>query len=236
MQHAKLSVISWIAMALATATAVALERPEPAALTVHALKGGVYWVSGGVSNTGFIVGNSGVVVIDPQMSTDAAQKVLAEIAKITPKPVRNLVVSHSDPDHVGGIPGYPAGTNIITHENTRAVIQASAVDPSGGPALNAVYQKLLPYLPTLTLSHSESMVLDGVRMQLIYCLPAGAEGRVCRRPAGQHGPVSGDPHRRLIAGLDRSHEDHARARCRHLRCGPWIGHDQGRGARTPACQ
>jgi glyoxylase-like metal-dependent hydrolase (beta-lactamase superfamily II) len=167
MQRSKLSIIGLAAAALAMPV-LAQQRPGPLTLSVHALKGGAYWVEGGVSNTGFVVGDKGVVVIDPQMSSEAAQKVLAEIARITPKPANTVVISHSDPDHVGGLPGYPAGTTIVMHENTRSVIRASAADASGGPMLGAMYNALLPLLPTRTVSSTETMVVDGVRLVLIH--------------------------------------------------------------------
>ena len=82
-----------------------------------------------------MVGDKGVVVFDAQKTTEAAQQQLAEIAKITSKPVNVVVVSHSDPDHIGGLPGYAAGIEIIAQENTTAVVKASAADPRGDPSM-----------------------------------------------------------------------------------------------------
>ena len=49
------------------------------------LKPNVYWVEGGAgANTGFVVGATGVVVIDAKQSQASAKDMLAEIAKITP--------------------------------------------------------------------------------------------------------------------------------------------------------
>ena len=152
----------------------AQQQPGPLSLTVHPLKGGVYWVSGGASNTGFVVGAEGVVVVDAQMNAVAAKQVLAEIGKITPKPVNNIVVTHGDPDHVGGLTGYPDSVTIIAHENTEAQIQASAADPNGGPVYGAVY-KALATLPLKTIANSEKIVLDGVHLNIMY-LPAHSSG------------------------------------------------------------
>ena len=155
----------------------AQERPAPTTLSVHPLKGGVSWVEGGVSNTGFVVGNKGVVVIDAQKSSDDAQKQLAAIAKVTPKPVDTIVLTHADPDHVGGLPAYPAGTAIIAQENTKSEMQVSAADPNGGPVYGALYRELAAhFLPTRTLGGTETVVLDGVRMVLMYLGPAHTSG------------------------------------------------------------
>ena len=165
--------------ALAAVPALAQQRPGPTVLTVHPLHGGVYWVEGGRSNTAFIVGDKGVIAFDAQTTADDARKELAEIAKITPKPVDQIVISHADPDHVGGIPGFADGTPIIEHENTRAEIIASAEDPAAPPIYAALYRTLVAkYPPTKTMSGSESVVLDGVKMRLIHVAPAHTAGDI----------------------------------------------------------
>src|SRR5579863_9447302 len=64
-------------------------------LKVTLLKGGVYWTSGGAGgNTGFVVGSNGVIVIDSKMTADSAHAMLAELAKITTKPVTHVILTH----------------------------------------------------------------------------------------------------------------------------------------------
>jgi glyoxylase-like metal-dependent hydrolase (beta-lactamase superfamily II) len=159
-----------------TSAALAQQASEPLVLMPHLLQRDVYWVSGGVSNTGFIVGDKGVVVFDAQMTPEAAHKLLAEIAQVTSKPVNEIVLSHADPDHVGGLPGYPIGTDIIAHENTKSEIQVSAADPSAPPEIGTIYRTLLNFLPTQTIGSTETLVLDGVRMVLMYTAPAHTSG------------------------------------------------------------
>src|SRR5665213_2489238 len=92
--------------------------PAPPPLKVAPLSGDAYWTSGGAGgNTGFIVGNNGVIVIDAKQTEASAKEVLAEIARITPKPVTTIILTHSDPDHVNGLVGYPKGLTIIAQEN-----------------------------------------------------------------------------------------------------------------------
>jgi glyoxylase-like metal-dependent hydrolase (beta-lactamase superfamily II) len=158
------------------APAMAQRTSGPLVLTSHPLNHGVYWVGGGVSNTGFIVGDKGVIVFDAQMTTEGAALLLAEVAKATSKPVDTIILSHSDPDHVGGLPGYPAGIGIIAQENTTAVIKVSAVDPTGDPVNTALYKNLMNYLPTRSIAASEDTVIDGVSMRLIFVAPAHTSG------------------------------------------------------------
>src|ERR1700733_6275993 len=67
--------------------------PSPdAPLTVTALRGGAYWVRGGISNTGFIIGDKGVIVIDAQMFAVTAKNEQAQIAKLTSLPVNEIII------------------------------------------------------------------------------------------------------------------------------------------------
>ena len=126
---------------------------------------------------GFIVGDNGVIVFDAQTTTADAAMEIAEIAKVTPKPINTVVLSHSDPDHIGGLPAFPAGIAIYAHENTRATIVFSDTDPTIPPMYKPMYDKVVAgYLPTHTLSHSENATIDGVTMQLMYVAPAHSEG------------------------------------------------------------
>ena len=158
-----------------TAPVFAQQAPPPTVLTTHALNGGAYWVEGGRSNTGFIVGDKGVIVIDTQMNPPDAQKALAEVSKLTSKPVNQIIITHADPDHVGGLLGYPADIPVIAHENTQSEIKVSAVDPNGGPVYGALYQALAKR-PMRTIGSTESLTVDGVRMTLMYVAPAHTSG------------------------------------------------------------
>jgi glyoxylase-like metal-dependent hydrolase (beta-lactamase superfamily II) len=169
-------VLALLLIAGITSAAFAQQPSEPLVLIPHLLQREVYWVSGGVSNTGFIVGDKGVVVFDAQMTTEAAHKVLAEIAKVTSKPVNVIIVSHADPDHVGGLPGYPIGTLTIAQENTKSEIEISAADPSAPAGIGTMYKTLLDFLPTQTIGSTETLVLDGVRMVLMDTAPAHTSG------------------------------------------------------------
>ena len=163
--------------ALAAATVVpaaAQPAPGPVALTLHPLRDGAYMVEGGRANTGFIVGRTGVIVIDAQMTPDGVAKEMALIAGVTPLPVNQIIVSHADPDHVAGLPYYPAGTPILVQENCKSEIMASAADPKWA-AVNAIYKKLVN-LPFRTTGTGETATVDGVRLQTIYVAPAHTSG------------------------------------------------------------
>ena len=167
------------AAATVAAPAFGQLRPGPLTLTAHPLRGGAYWVEGGTSNTGFIVGDKGVIVIDAQASPEGAQKALAEIAKVTPKAADTIIVTHADPDHVGGLSGYPNKPTIIEHENTRSEIAVSADDPKAPPPYIPMYKRLAADLqPSRVISDTETTTLDGVKLVLIHVAPAHTSGDI----------------------------------------------------------
>jgi cyclase len=146
-------------------------QPQSVPLSVEALKGGVYWVKGGSgANTGFVIGRKEVVVIDAKMTEESAKAVLAEIRKLTPNPVKYIVLTHSDGDHVNGLSAFPQGLPILAHANTRKDMEEAFQDPK--------MSALAPYLPNQTFTGNRTLNIDGVRMNLLYFGPAHTSGDV----------------------------------------------------------
>src|SRR5450432_657153 len=82
---------------LAALATVAAAQQQPVPLKVANIKGNVYWTQGGAGgNTGIIVGTTGVIVVDTKTTVDSSKEVQAEIAKITPKSVDTVILTHSD--------------------------------------------------------------------------------------------------------------------------------------------
>jgi glyoxylase-like metal-dependent hydrolase (beta-lactamase superfamily II) len=165
--------------ALAAALALAVpvfgqQSPAPAALKVHALKKGSYWVEGGSSNTAFLVGPKGVVILDTQLTVEDANAELTEIGKLTHNPVDAIIVSHSDPGNVGGLPAFPRGIPIIAQENVRSTIQAvNAGTSKDYPApLLPLYRGLADFPPTRTVGGTETLDIDGFKLVLMHIAPA----------------------------------------------------------------
>ena len=179
MLHLKGFLAAGLILLASASPALAQFRPGPPTLVAHPLGGGAYWIEGDAANTGFVIGKDGVVVIDTQRSTEAARAQLAQIAAITAKPVKTVIVTHGDPDHLGGLLAYPAGSTIIAHENTRAQILATARQPDGSSPSVATYRAIAAErLPNRTIGETETTTIDGVAMSLIHVAPAHSSGDI----------------------------------------------------------
>jgi len=74
-------------------------------------------------NTGFVIGDDGVLVIDTFASADAARRLLAEIRQLTKLPIRFVINTHYHPDHVAGNGVFvEAGAVVLAQGNVRAWI------------------------------------------------------------------------------------------------------------------
>jgi hypothetical protein len=59
-------------------------RAPAAPFMVHQLKPNVYWIEGGGGNSGVIIGDKGVIVIDAKTTAAGGKELLDNIAKLTP--------------------------------------------------------------------------------------------------------------------------------------------------------
>jgi cyclase len=161
MNNMKKVVIGLAAVAaLVSFGALARAQQPPQPLKVTKVKDNVYWVQGGVgSNDGFIVGNTGVVLVDTKTTVDSEKGVIAEIAKVTPKTVDTVFITHSDGDHVNGLAAFPAGLTIIAQENCKKEMQASAGSRNPAPQ---------DRLPTKTYAKTDKLTVDGVHIRLYH--------------------------------------------------------------------
>jgi cyclase len=93
------------------------------------------------SNSGFVIGDDGVLVVDGFFTLDAARALVAEIHRLTPKPIRYVVNTHYHLDHTGGDQALrDAGAIIIAHRNLRGWVRTENVHLLGAqitPAFRA---------------------------------------------------------------------------------------------------
>ena len=85
-------------------------------------EGAYAYTAEGDPNTGIIIGDDGVMVIDTQATPHMAEKVVAKIREITDKPVKYILLSHYHAVRVLGAAAYEA-ENIIASRLTYELIE-----------------------------------------------------------------------------------------------------------------
>ncbi len=155
-------------------------------ISVLPVQGGVYLLVGAGGNTTVQVGEFSVTVVDTQYAP-LSGKLLAAIRKISNKPIRYVINTNFDPDHVGGnaeiakagssVGGSNIGRDlgaeatmgaaIIAHENVLKHLSA----PTGA-------QSALPFAawPTDTYETPKYELFDGEAIQIIHEPAAHADG------------------------------------------------------------
>jgi len=82
----------------------------------------LYLVPGGGGNSAVFVAAGGVVIVDAK-SPSRGEDLLAQVRRITDKPIRYVINTHSHDDHTGGNDVMPASAEIVVQEHTAANIQ-----------------------------------------------------------------------------------------------------------------
>jgi glyoxylase-like metal-dependent hydrolase (beta-lactamase superfamily II) len=118
------------AAALLTIGGLAAQQTGAGSLEVLPLRPNFYMIAGAGGNIGIQVGADGVVVVDSG-SAASADAVLAAIRKVTAQPIRYIINTSADRDHVGGNAAIAkAGQTLFTQSGGAGV----AADFLGGGA------------------------------------------------------------------------------------------------------
>jgi thiosulfate/3-mercaptopyruvate sulfurtransferase len=135
--------------------------------------------SEGRPNAGFVVTDSGVVVIEALASPLEARQLLATIRTVTPARVRWLVLTHHHPDHMmGAIVFTRAGAAVIAHPDRTMVTREN-----GDDGLLADWDRVIGLhelqgfafadTPTVPITHDTTLVI-GQRTIMLYHPPGAA--------------------------------------------------------------
>lgn len=82
----------------------------------------------------FVVTRDGVLVADGQGSGAATRRLVDAIARITPQPIKVVVICSDHGDHTAGNASFPPGVTYIIHPTSKATLdaQAAAAAARGG--------------------------------------------------------------------------------------------------------
>lgn len=156
------------------------------------------WVAVGydVANSIMIEGDTGIIIVDTLSSYESAKKVLKEFRKITDKPVKAIIYTHSHFDHVHGTKAFleegSGDVPIFAHESlldsyinensvlgpiasVRTAYAAGLFLPEDGPDKSnlGVFPTLpsgtIAFVPPIhTFSLESSIEISGVSMKLVH--------------------------------------------------------------------
>jgi glyoxylase-like metal-dependent hydrolase (beta-lactamase superfamily II) len=156
--------------ALAWAGTAAAQAVEPVAVAP-----GVWMVQGAaalgtvanrnfISNAAFVVTPAGVVVVDALGSPALARELVAAIARITPLPIRQVVVTHYHADHIYGLQVFKdLGARITAHHGGQAYLHSE----TAALRLQASREELAPWIDAQTrLVAADQWIGDVTRFQL----------------------------------------------------------------------
>ncbi|MCZ8252559.1 MAG: MBL fold metallo-hydrolase [Hylemonella sp.] len=130
-----------------------------------------------ISNAGFVITPAGVVVIDALGSPALAERLLAQIARLTPLPVTHLIVTHYHADHIYGLQTFRArGVRVLAHQAARLYLNSDTAQLR----LQASRTELAPWIDEDTrliqadewLAGDRDLTVGGVRFEIRAVGPA----------------------------------------------------------------
>ena len=127
---------------------------------------------GDIINSGFIVGTTGVIVIDPGPNYAYAKLMFETIHKITPKPVKLVIDTHPHPENVLGNDFFARrDVSILAHSQTLEVMH-SRCEKCLENTLQVLGGKIMAgteiAYPNLTVDKSSDMTVAGRGLRLLY--------------------------------------------------------------------
>jgi len=97
-------------------------------------------------NSLIVITNDGVLVADGQGTADNTRRLVAEIARLTPQPIKYVVVGSEHGDHTGGNAAFPSGVTFFAH-------------PFSAPRIKQ---------PTETVADKKVLQLGGTEIQILF--------------------------------------------------------------------
>ena len=153
--------------------AAAAQQPQEVVVTATKLGGNVYGIDGQGGRMAALVGADGIFIVDAQ-SARITDKIVGEIKKVSPAPLRFLVNTHVHTDHTGGNENFgKLGLTILG----RPALRAQLLNPRPAPG-NGQVPPVAPSaaLPVVLFDAPTTVYLNGETVQLVPLAPAHTDG------------------------------------------------------------
>lgn len=160
----KNAIVPILLVAFSTHSFAQQQAPQPVRL--NNITGNIYEaINGRGARGGVYSGENGILVIDTKQDQVSVQQTLDEIRKLSDKPIKYLVNTHSDGDHIMGNQFFPSGITIIAHANCRKDFFLPKRD--GSPS-DWSKPELLPFVPSITFYDRMDLYLGSKKIELWY--------------------------------------------------------------------
>jgi len=116
-----------------------------------------------ITNCFVVVTPDGVLIADALETEEDVRSLIAAVAKITPQPIKYVVIGADHIDHTGGDAAFPSSVKFIAHPTSIATLQRRADDPRrSGSAPKVV-------IPTEALSGDKRVLnMGGTEIQILF--------------------------------------------------------------------
>jgi glyoxylase-like metal-dependent hydrolase (beta-lactamase superfamily II) len=112
-----------------------------------------------MTNDMIVVTSDGVLVADGQGTVAVTQKLVAAIAKLTPQPIKYVVICSEHGDHTGGNAAFPASATFISSPFSQATLTKQAA--ADRPGTKTV-------VPTETVADRQVLRMGSTEVDVLY--------------------------------------------------------------------
>jgi len=135
------------------------------------------------ANAGIVIGRDGILVVDTLISAKEAQRFLADIRKVSDKPIKYVVNTHTHLDHAfGNCVFAKLGAVVISHSADRKLLERVGEATLKNIAKFGLKPEDMAgteiVLPQLSFSDRLTIDLGGETVELIRVAPSHTEGSV----------------------------------------------------------
>ncbi|MBY6210396.1 MBL fold metallo-hydrolase [Microbulbifer agarilyticus] len=174
MKKAFLVKLAALGLSLSTAMSAQAQRDfSKVEIKSEPVAENLYMLTGLGGNIGLFVGEDGAFMVDDQFAP-LSEKILAEVAKLTDKPLRFVINTHWHGDHTGGNESMgKAGALIVAHENVRKRMSTEQ--------FTKLWDRTTPpapadALPVITFTDATTFYWNGDEVRVQHVGPAHTDG------------------------------------------------------------
>src|SRR6476659_6179353 len=111
------------------------------------------------ANNLIVVTDDGVLVAEGQGTVDNVRRLVADIAMLTPQPIKYVIVGSEHGDHTGGDSAFPDGVTFIAHPFSKANLERQAASRRPEQPRTIVPTETVDSKRVLTLGTTEIQIL-----------------------------------------------------------------------------